>query len=50
MPETGIRKKKMNIIKKAWELFVLLLTGKSEEAVDAGICDYSGQGKDKYGD
>lgn len=35
--------------KKVAELFVLLFTGKSDEAVDAGICDYSGQGRDKYG-
>ena len=40
----------MKLIKKAWELFVLLLTGKSEEAVDEGLCDYSGQGRDKHGD
>ena len=31
------------------KLFVLLLTGYSKEAVDDGICDYSGQGRDKYG-
>lgn len=35
---------------KALADFVLfLLTGKSDEAVDLGICDYSGQGRDKYG-
>ena len=31
------------------ELIVLLLTGKSKEAVDLGICDFSGQGPNKYG-
>lgn len=35
---------------KAVADFVLfLLTGKDDEAVNAGICDYSGQGRDKYG-
>ncbi len=28
---------------------VLVLTGKCDEAADAGICDFSGQGHDKYG-
>lgn len=27
----------------------VLLTGKDAEMVDAGVCDYSGQGRDKYG-
>ena len=31
------------------ELVILLLTGKSKEAVDLGICDFSGQGRNKYG-
>ena len=31
------------------EFIVLLLTGKSKEAVDLGICDFSGQGRNKYG-
>ena len=31
------------------EFIVLLLTGKSKEAVDSGICDFSGQGRNKYG-
>ena len=39
----------MKIIKKLINIIVTLLTGKSEEAVDAGICDYSGQGRDSYG-
>lgn len=28
---------------------VILLTGKDAEMVDAGVCDYSGQGRDRYG-
>lgn len=36
-------------MKKFLEFLAFLLTGKSDEAVDAGICDYSGQGRDKYG-
>ena len=31
------------------EFIILLLTGKSKEAVDSGICDFSGQGRNKYG-
>lgn len=46
-------KKAIKKIKKffvgAGKLFVLLLTGYSKEAVDDGICDYSGEGRDKYG-
>ena len=36
-------------MKKFLEWLTFLLTGKSDAAVDAGICDYSGQGRDKYG-
>ena len=33
-----------------WIVFFLTGTGKiAEESVDAGICDFSGQGKDRYG-
>lgn len=46
-------KKAIKKIKKFFvgvgKLFVLLLTGYSKDAVDDGICDYSGQGRDKYG-
>lgn len=35
--------------KSLFNLIVVLLTGHSDEAVDAGACDYSGQGRDKYG-
>lgn len=34
----------------AWILFLLTLQGPiADEAVDAGILDLSGQGRDKYG-
>lgn len=36
-------------MKKFLDFLVFLLTGKSDEAVNAGICDFSGQGRDKYG-
>ena len=36
-------------MKRIIEFIVLLLTGKSKEAVDLGICDFSGQGRNKYG-
>jgi len=42
----------MKVLKAIWNWFVFLLTGKGEigrEAVDEGLCDYSGQGRDKYG-
>lgn len=39
----------MKLIKKLLNSIVTLLTGKSYKAVDAGICDYSGQGRDSYG-
>ena len=37
------------ILKSLLEWFRLLLTGRSDTAVDAEIVDFSGQGKDKYG-
>lgn len=40
------------MLKKILNWFVFLLTGKGEigkEAVDEGLCDFSGQGRDKYG-
>ena len=42
----------MKVLKAILNWFVLLLTGKgelAERAVDEGICDFSGQGRDKYG-
>lgn len=39
----------MKVLKKIWSELVILLTGKDASMVDAGICDYSGQGRDKYG-
>lgn len=42
----------MKILKNILNWFVFLLTGKGEvanEAVDDGLIDYSGQGRDEYG-
>ena len=42
----------MKILKNILNWFVFLLTGKGElanEAIEIGAVDYSGQGKDKYG-
>lgn len=36
-------------MKKFIKWLVRVLTGKYDAAVDSGICDYSGQGRDKYG-
>lgn len=36
-------------MKKLLDFIVFLFTGKCDDAVDAGICDYGGQGRDKYG-
>lgn len=39
-------------IKSLLNWFVFFLTGKGEianEAIEAGLIDYSGQGRDKYG-
>ena len=40
------------ILKAIINIFVLILTGKgrlADEAVDDGICDFSGQGRDRHG-
>lgn len=37
------------ILKMVLDIIVFVMTGKSDDAVDAGVCDYSGQGRDKYG-
>ena len=36
-------------MKKIINWLLLVLTGKNEAAVTAGICNYSGQGRDRYG-
>ena len=36
-------------MKKIISWLLLVLTGKSDAAVEAGICKYSGQGRDSYG-
>lgn len=41
-----------NTIKRVADWFMFLLTGKgkiADEAIDEGLIDYSGQGRDKYG-
>lgn len=38
-----------NIIRAITEFFEMLIGAKSASAVNAGIVDYSGQGRDKYG-
>lgn len=43
---------KMKTLKKILNWFVFALTGKgdfADEMVEAGLIDYSGQGRDKYG-
>lgn len=40
------------VLKRILDWIVFILTGKGEianEAVDDGLCDFSGQGKNKYG-
>ena len=40
------------ILRAILDTFVLLLTGKgrlADEAIEAGLVDYSGQGRDCYG-
>lgn len=42
----------MKILKNILNWFMLLVGAKSEltdEAVNEGICDFGGQGRDKYG-
>lgn len=36
-------------MKKFFRWLLLVLTGKHKPSVDAEICDYSGQGHDRYG-
>lgn len=45
-------KKMKTILKAIMNWILLLLTGRgpiADEAVDDGICDFSGQGRDLYG-
>lgn len=37
-------------MKRFIKWLLLVLTGKHRSSVDEGIVDYSGQGRDKYGD
>lgn len=37
------------LLQKFTSFIRLLFTGKSDSAVEKDICDYSGQGRDKYG-
>lgn len=42
----------MKLVKAFFEIVALLLGVDNQhrrEAVDAGICDFSGQGRDRYG-
>lgn len=40
----------MKYIKKVWDVIVKIFDGTyKREAVDLGLCDFSGQGRDKYG-
>ena len=40
----------MKVIKRIWEVIRKSIDGTyKREAVDLGLCDYSGQGRDKYG-
>ena len=36
-------------MKKLIYWLITVLTCRCDEAVEAGICDFSGQGRDKYG-
>lgn len=42
-------KKAHRWLENAVEFLTVLLTGKDRQMVDAGLADYSGQGRDKYG-
>lgn len=39
----------MTIFKKILAVLLLLIGGRSRDGVELGLCDYSGQGRDKYG-
>ena len=42
----------MKTLKKILNIIIFILTGKgpiANEAIDEGLIDYSGQGRDKYG-
>lgn len=42
-------KKAHRWVECAVEFLTVLLTGKDRQMVDAGLADYTGQGRDKYG-
>ena len=39
----------MKIIKKIFNIILLLITGYSEEGVNIGALDFSGEGRNEYG-
>lgn len=42
-------KKKRNLFIRVMDEIAFFMTGKESAAVDDGIMDYSGQGRDRYG-
>jgi hypothetical protein len=48
-PSLSQKEKRYKTMKKLLDFIVFLFTGKCDDAVDAGICDYGGQGRDKCG-
>lgn len=51
-PPRKRKEKEMKIIKKIWDTILFVFTGKGDaanEMIEAGLIDYSGQGRDKYG-
>ena len=42
-------KKLLQALKRIIDVIAVILTGRDDSAVNADICDYSGQGRDKYG-
>ena len=49
MEGTAMKMRLKKIMKKILDVIVFIMTGKSDDAVDAGVCDFSGQGRNKYG-
>lgn len=42
----------MGVLRRIWDAFMFVLTGKgacADELIEAGLIDYSGQGRDKFG-
>lgn len=48
-PHKKHARKPRNWFSRALDEIVSVITGKDSAAVEAGICDFSGQGRDKYG-